>query len=390
MKKLLMVLLVAVTGFEMNAQATNRGIVFFHGTWEEAVTKAKVENKLIFIDFYTQWCGPCLAMAEDVFTESFIGTFYNSNFVNLKIDAENGEGVELAGRFAVYSYPTYAFVDPITGKVVHNSKSRQSAEQFLATGEGALKPELRSGFLLDEFTKGRSDKTFLVNYINYNASVYNREPVAAAFDLLVTSGNKLTDPAVWEIFTDHITGYDNKYFKEVAKEYGRFVSVFGKEVVDMKLAKETRNCPLKVLETLPDFEGKQLNRDMIEINLLVREKKYDQADLAIRRVMVDEMINRQQFIDQFKFTVRGSYWDPETPVEWLRRCASYLQFIAYNNTNRQDAYIHQEYAAMLERLIRLTPGVEKTFPESVIKLPDSGVKEYNMRPRNLAQKPKRK
>ena len=135
----------------------NYGIQFYHGTWKEACDKAKVENKLVFVDFYTKWCGPCLNMAENVFILPFIGDFYNTNFVNMKIDAENGEGVELAKRYGVNSYPTYVFVDPQNGDVVHRSKSRQEAEQFLATGKSALVPELRSDYLIEEFAKGRDD-----------------------------------------------------------------------------------------------------------------------------------------------------------------------------------------------------------------------------------------
>ena len=44
------------------------GINFLHGTtWAEAVAKAKAENKLIFIDFYTQWCGPVSYTHLDVY-----------------------------------------------------------------------------------------------------------------------------------------------------------------------------------------------------------------------------------------------------------------------------------------------------------------------------------
>lgn len=32
-------------------------IKFEHGTWEEIKAKAKAENKLIFMDAYTSWCG---------------------------------------------------------------------------------------------------------------------------------------------------------------------------------------------------------------------------------------------------------------------------------------------------------------------------------------------
>lgn len=72
----------------------------------------KKEKKPIFIDFYTQWCGPCLNMAENIFTLGSVGNFYNDHFVCLKIDAETGEGVELAKKYEVASFPTFVFVNP--------------------------------------------------------------------------------------------------------------------------------------------------------------------------------------------------------------------------------------------------------------------------------------
>ena len=114
------------------------GIRFRHCSWEEAKAMAKKEKKPIFIDFYTQWCGPCLNMAENIFTLGSVGNFYNDHFVCLKIDAETGEGVELAKKYEVASFPTFVFVNPKTEKAIHISGSNQDRETFLFTGASAL------------------------------------------------------------------------------------------------------------------------------------------------------------------------------------------------------------------------------------------------------------
>lgn len=102
MKKLFAVCLIAFA-FTMSSRAA--GIEFFHGTWAEGVAKAKAENKKIFIDFFTEWCGPCLNMALTVFPQPEVGEAYNKDFVCMKIDAEKGEGVDLARKYQVRSYP---------------------------------------------------------------------------------------------------------------------------------------------------------------------------------------------------------------------------------------------------------------------------------------------
>ena len=95
----------------------------------------------------------------------------------------------------------------------------------------------------------------------------------------------------------------------------------------------------------------------------------------------------EHFVCQFRYTVRSACWREDTPLSWLSRCASYMQYIAYNDDDRQDASIHQEYAALLERLIRLAPGAEEVFPASILDKPEFGVQDYSLRPRNLAPKP---
>lgn len=89
MKKIILNLLFIVILLPATAQES--GIRFFHGTWDEAVALAKKEKKKIFVDFFTEWCGPCLNMALTVFPLPEVGETYNKNFICLKIDAEKAK-----------------------------------------------------------------------------------------------------------------------------------------------------------------------------------------------------------------------------------------------------------------------------------------------------------
>ncbi|MDD5362640.1 MAG: thioredoxin fold domain-containing protein [Ignavibacteria bacterium] len=86
-------------------------IVFSTGTYAEVLAKTKAENKVLMIDFFTDWCKWCVELDKKVYTNSDVADFANNNQINWKIDADKGEGVELKKKFGVAGYPTVIFVN---------------------------------------------------------------------------------------------------------------------------------------------------------------------------------------------------------------------------------------------------------------------------------------
>lgn len=78
--------------------------------WDAAFEKANDENKLLFIDIYTDWCTYCHKLDKEVYTSNNVITYFNDNFINLKFDAESEFGYQLARRFGVDGYPTLLFL----------------------------------------------------------------------------------------------------------------------------------------------------------------------------------------------------------------------------------------------------------------------------------------
>ena len=88
-----------------------KGIDFYKGSFEDALAQAQKENKAVFIDFYTTWCGQCKILKRTSFKDADVGDYYNKNFINVAIDAESKEGVRIARYYGVSSYPTLVIAD---------------------------------------------------------------------------------------------------------------------------------------------------------------------------------------------------------------------------------------------------------------------------------------
>lgn len=140
MKLFRLVILLALSGLTLQTQAFDEpktpGIQFYHGTWKQALTKAKAEKKLIFLDAYTTWCGPCKWMQAKSFPNKQVGDVYNSKFINMKVDMEAGEGIMLSNKYPVDGYPTLFFIDG-DGKVVKKIMGAQTPDQLLAIARDA-------------------------------------------------------------------------------------------------------------------------------------------------------------------------------------------------------------------------------------------------------------
>jgi thiol:disulfide interchange protein len=128
MKKWFIQLLLMALPLSLLAQ--EQGIRFVKGTFSEALEKAGKENKNVFVDCHTLWCGPCRYMENNVFTEDSVGRYMNSRYVSFKIDMEHGEGPELQKKFKVAAYPTFILFNP-EGKELGRFEGSAESSQFI-------------------------------------------------------------------------------------------------------------------------------------------------------------------------------------------------------------------------------------------------------------------
>ena len=191
------------------------GIAFRVLSFSEALKRAEVEDKLLFVDCFTTWCGPCKRLSKVVFKDSLVADYFNRHFVNLKMDMEKGEGVELRKKYGVHAYPTLLFINS-SGEVVYRLVGAEDAPELLKKVKLGVESGGLSG-LKKRYEAGDRDLAFICGYINA-LSAANREQEAGkvAADFLQGREQKmLEDEDYFLVFYYYVHDVNSSAFQYV-------------------------------------------------------------------------------------------------------------------------------------------------------------------------------
>lgn len=226
---------------------TQTGVNFQELTFNEALAKAKTENKLIFIDCYTVWCVPCKYMTTNIFPQKEVGDYMNQKFVSVKYDMEKEEGQKLAKRFGVAVYPTFLIVNG-DGTLRHRFVGSMNAEQFIEKAKEAFDDEKAGGPLEAQYAQGNRSKGFLTKYVKYlmtlSPDVAN---VAKELFQQLTDEEKVSRD-YWFLFeNDILAPYGSEFFQYLVDNWKLFTQENTAEMVEERLTFGYQNQLMKVL-----------------------------------------------------------------------------------------------------------------------------------------------
>jgi len=214
--------------------ATFANVQFMDGAWSDILAKAEKEDKLIFLDAYTDWCVPCKKMDKEVFTEEAVSDMFNEQFVNVKINMEKGEGVELAKRYNILAYPSLMFI-AADGSMVHRVAGYQNVKQIIDQANTALDPNKRLSGMQAKFDQGERDPAFLqtLTKLKFKAVDGGHHEVAEAF--MEVMGEDMQKSKNMNFIFKHVTDTDSKLFDFVLDNRDRFAEMYGKSKVTKKI-----------------------------------------------------------------------------------------------------------------------------------------------------------
>ncbi len=233
----------AFSGLFTTAQA--EGIEFFKGTWKEALAEAERTNKLVFVDAYTSWCGPCKRMAKEIFPLKDVGEFYNANFINMKMDMEKGEGRTVRSKYNVNAFPTFLFVDH-SGKLQYMSKGGKPADRFIGMGKTALTKVDYTGDYTDRYEEGERDEELLYNYA-YALMKSNKPSLKVANEYLQTQEDKTSDKNL-KFIMDLATESDSRIFTMFMKNRAKIEAMRDGASVNDKIEAACKKTVDKAIE----------------------------------------------------------------------------------------------------------------------------------------------
>ena len=243
---------------------TKDGIKFEKDNWENTLAKAKAENKIVFVDAYTTWCGPCKKMDAKTFPDKKVGDFYNKNFINIKVDAEKGDGLGIAEKYKVNSYPTLFFVNS-DAELVHSSVGLKNPEELINLGElvVTMVKDPKKSFLAMEkrYKDGERGSEFLMSYayvlldreMNYN-QVFN--------DYVKTQSDLLTSDNI-KFISNFTRDSSFPYYEFIIKHKVEFDKVVGKEVIDEIFTTILFGEAMFKIKTEADFDI--LEKDLLKV-----------------------------------------------------------------------------------------------------------------------------
>lgn len=212
----------------LSASAQNREITFKEGDWKTQLAIAKKDNKLIFFDAYTSWCGPCKMMAKDVFTRDSVADLFNNTFHNVKYDMEKGEGPVLKDKYGISAYPTYLFING-EGEVVHKIVGSMPSAEFMAEASKALKPQSTAFGLAKKFNSGDHSEGTAIAYLAALEKAYESDKMGTVAKVYFDGLEKtsLMEAHNWDLALKYLNNPSSQAFAylyankaELEQKYG--------------------------------------------------------------------------------------------------------------------------------------------------------------------------
>lgn len=276
--------LLAVSLFCLTAGAQHQSIKFEHTAWKDIKAKAKKENKLIFVDAFTTWCGPCKQMARVVFTNDTAAGYYNANFINAKIDMEKGEGLEIAKQYNVACYPNLLFIDG-DGNLVHRVAGSMSVSSFVDLGKTAKDNSRNFSYYVKNYEAKKTDAQFVAAYVEALSGTC-LEPEKELVQYFSLQNEKdLWSDANWNMINNYTSDLNSREFKFLVENKTKLSLTHTEAAVNEKINHVAKSSLNAIVRTKPFDQVKyeHTKQQIAQLNISEGKQILFESDLNLAK-----------------------------------------------------------------------------------------------------------
>ncbi|MDO5977826.1 thioredoxin family protein [Flavivirga spongiicola] len=274
--------------------------------WKKVLKQSQKENKPIFVDAYTTWCGPCKVMDREVFTDKEVATFFNENFISVKMDMEKGEGIQLKLDWDIKAYPTLLYFNT-KGKIIHRVVGAYGAAEFLNYSKMAVDESKMAINLQKRFDAGERSGVFMYDYLVSLRLGYHQELEAKVANnyLSALSNEDLLKKENWNIIKNFMKDPSTKAFQYLVNNIEKVAKINGAEEVNTKLYKTID----KQIQTWSYWYGDKTFETEKEENLLkfLQKSNYDKAPFLLGKLLANKykrLEDSVQYLETLDYIVK--------------------------------------------------------------------------------------
>ena len=241
---------------------------WFEGTWQEAFEQAQKENKYLFIDCYTDWCGWCKVADEKTFPAAEVAEVLNENFVSVKVDMERGEGVMLGAKYRVLGYPGYLLFNPegkLAGKMFGY---KENPSDFATEVKSALDKSKQPNYPSTIMDKVEFPVFYVNSFANKDNDEKRKNPEEGEVENWLSKQKDLMSEAAWSVL--YKFPVPEKYTEHFLNNREAYAKLYGMVEVDEKVAgiaytmlqNAMRSQDEADLQLVLDFADKHIEQDL--------------------------------------------------------------------------------------------------------------------------------
>ena len=351
MKNIISFILSIIISLNFYAQ----GIDFKTDNLESLKARAKSENKLIFIDAYTSWCGPCKWMANNVFTNDTVGKFFNQHFISSKIDMEKGEGIKFAEKYNVMCYPNFLILDS-NGEIVHRKAGAMQNSELISFGQDVFNNSKTYSFFKNNLEKENKNQKILIEYIDYmkNTCVDITPLVNDYFEKI--DSNDFVKYENWKMILYHVKDINSKPFNFFYNHFDDFSNKYTSDSVNLKLyytynqygrnlfyqKPYDANKILKYIEKIENSKLKSVRMAAFSLKLNLLTKSNDLKNYELELIKSGDSLLHNDICNETVWNIYEKSSNEKLLLkskDWIKKLID-SQSIDENNFAELDTYAH--------------------------------------------------